>query len=468
MGSAWSGKLFQLRDLVNSGTFIREIYQGFASLYSPPSPSEMRSWEVSIPALLSSLSDPIFDNLQIIIELSMPIGSARSDIVLLGGSLDTPRYLVIELKQWENISVNPDTLEVEVPGLEIQQHPSKQALNYTGKLHFFKSRAHSYEDYSAVYLHNASNDDKALLSAGNANKLVLESPLFSRLDSQELAAFVENLLIPISLPDDEHLKFSQSPYEQSHHLFTFLQDHAVDIARNSEISIANSGMGLTSQQDRIKNEIILALQQTSNIDFIIQGNPGSGKTLLAVSLLLNAAENKRSCILALRNNRLQAILRKVFDDAYPGVSGLMEFFEPQRGGGIARFDGHVDLLIIDEAQRMENRIISTVLSKADVCAVFLDETQRLNPPEEGTINNFSQASLSISRKPIVRYLDATIRCRGGQPYSDWVESLLSKPSDIDNLLISNQYWKNNYIPHSTSINQKTDKTHSFSLKTYGF
>ena len=40
----------------------------------------------------------------------------------------------------------------------------------------------------------------------------------------------------------------------------------------------------------------------------------------------------------------------------------MEFFEPHRGGGIARFDGHVDLLIIDEAQRMESRIMPAVLS----------------------------------------------------------------------------------------------------------
>ena len=332
MGSAWSGKISQLRELVDSGTFIQEIYRGFVSLYSPPSLSEMRSWEVSLPALLSALSDTIFDELQILIELSMPIGIARSDVVLLGGNTNFPKFLVVELKQWENISVNPVTFEVEVPGIDIQQHPSLQALNYTGKLHFFKSRAHAYEDYSAVFMHNASKEDRDLLSAGDAVNFVNKSPIFSREDYQDFSSYVEKILLPIAIPDDEHIQFSQSSYEQSNHLFTFIKDHALDIARNYEIVIANSGMGLTSQQDRIKNEILLALDNTNDVDFIVQGNPGSGKTLLAVSLLLNAVENKKSCILALRNNRLQAILRKVFDDSYPGASGLMEFFEPQRGG----------------------------------------------------------------------------------------------------------------------------------------
>lgn len=49
------------------------------------------------------------------------------------------------------------------------------------------------------------------------------------------------------------------------------------------------------------------------------------------------------------------------------------------------------------------------------------------------------------RKPIVRYLDATIRCRGGQQYSDWVERLLSKPKDFDQLKIAKQYWRDNYL-----------------------
>ena len=87
----------------------------------------------------------------------------------------------------------------------------------------------------------------------------------------------------------------------------------------------------------------------------------------------------------------------------------MMYFEPRQGRGIAHFEGHVDLLICDEAQRMEGRIMPNVLSKATVCAVFLDETQRLNPPEQGTIQNFSKASLLAVREPQARYLTSSLR-----------------------------------------------------------
>ena len=173
MGAAWSGSIAQLKKLVDTGTFIQEIYRGFAEIYHPPSLSEMKSWEESIPALLLSLSDSKFNNLQIIIELAMPTGTARCDVVLLGGNSETPRFLVIELKQWRNIKVNPDTFEVEVSGLDLQQHPSLQALYYTGKLHFFSAKAHTYEDYSAVYLHNASDEDIKLLVSRDLHELVL-------------------------------------------------------------------------------------------------------------------------------------------------------------------------------------------------------------------------------------------------------------------------------------------------------
>jgi len=35
-------------------------------------------------------------------------------------------------------------------------------------------------------------------------------------------------------------------------------------------------------------------------------------------------------------------------------------------------------------------------------------------------------------------------------------------------LIENNLWANQYYPHSTSIIQKTDKTHDFDLKSHGF
>ena len=287
-----------------------------------------------------------------------------------------------------------------------------------------------------MFLHNALRQDKGVISTGSVLEWVNSSPLFIREDRASLAHWVETFLLPADLLPNEHLQFSQAKYQQSQHLFAFIREHAKDIAISAEVAIANSGMGLTAQQDRLKNEIMSALETKDKTDFIIQGFPGSGKTLLAVSLLLKAVKGGFQAVLALRNNRLQAILRQVLDNSYPGVSGLMMFFEPRQGVGIAQFDGFVDLLICDESQRMESRIMPGVLQKARVSAIFLDETQRLNPPEQGTRNNFANASASIKRNPMIRTLDASVRCQGGAPYAEWVERLLSKPSEVASIKTS--------------------------------
>jgi uncharacterized protein len=423
MPSAWSGSVGQLKSKIENGLFLDEMKNGFENAFQKPTNAEIQSWSISIPEFLYLLEKPIFDGIQIILELQMPIGAERADVVLLGGTDINFKAIIIELKQWSEISLNPVTHEVNVPGLGLHQHPSIQVLNYAGKLHFFNSRAHDYQISSVVFLQNFSKMDKDLLSSEPFHAWIDKAPLYTLGDSIPLESFISNNLLPINLPINEHIDFSNAPYDQSNHLFSFLQEHADDIARDSALAIAATGMGLTDEQERIKNEVISALLSHENKDFIIQGLPGSGKTLLAVSLLLKAAERKIPTALALRNNRLQAILREIFDTAYPGASGMMMFFEPRQGIGIARFEGHIDLLICDEAQRMESRIMPNVLSKCDVSAIFLDESQRLNPPEQGTSKNFSSASSSLGRTPVLRSLSTSVRIP--IRYSEWVENLLA-------------------------------------------
>jgi uncharacterized protein len=237
--------------------------------------------------------------------------------------------------------------------------------------------------------------------------------------------------------------FVSASYEQSSHLFSFLQSHAEEIAHDAALAIANCGMALTEQQQLLMNDIFEALSSGQKYDFIVQGGPGSGKTLLAVSLLLKAAENKYSCIFALRNNRLMKILRNVLDHSYPGVSGMMRFFKPMTGG-LVDYRGHVDLLICDEAQRIDDKTIYNAPSVSTVSAIFLDESQRLNPREFGSMSHFRQASQTAQKTPVERELSSSIRCYGGVPYHAWMELLLTHPADKLHLRIANQPWFHNY------------------------
>ncbi|SRR5260221_2719178 len=167
MSSVWSGTLRDLRQLASGGTLVEWLTVGFEGVYGRASAAEVESWRNSLPALLAALSNPQFDDLQVIIELQMPIGAERADVVLLGGRPDSRRAYVLELKQWSSVRLDPETLEVLVPNTSPHQHPSIQVLNYRGKLHLFQSRAAAYHLKSAVFLHN-------LLMSVQVAKVVIE------------------------------------------------------------------------------------------------------------------------------------------------------------------------------------------------------------------------------------------------------------------------------------------------------
>lgn len=447
MNYAWGGTIAILRVLPVE-KLMQEITEGYRSNFgSEPSDTEQGSWEKSIPALLQVLDDSTFDDLQVIIELQMPVGAERADVLLLGGSPEAPKGLIIELKQWSSVSVVPATQEVEVGGIGLQRHPSIQALNYKGKLYFFNSVMHGYDLKTVVFLHNATEEDKEQLIRV-ARAWVDEAPILigTPEDMEKLRNLVHEHLLPCNLPQDEYHRIGSAPYRQSQQLFDLIRKYGKQIVRNAEKALAATGMGLTEEQARIQNEVIRALDnEEEELAYIVQGAPGSGKTLLAVSLLLKALARRKKTILALRNNRLQAVLRQVLDDVYPGASGCMMYFEPRHGVGIAQYSGPpVDLLITDEGQRMRQETIPKVFKMASVVVVFLDETQRLNPPEQGTVRNFSNAARESGRKFEVYSLNSMVRCIGGGSYQRWVELLLSHPEKHEDLCLFKQLWRERY------------------------
>jgi hypothetical protein len=154
MPAAWSGSLGYLKQLDRTGSAGVQVREGFAPIYGAPTLSESESWRQSISALCSALTHTEFDSLQAILELQMPVGAERADVILLGGSPAKAMGYVLELKQWSVASVDSETQDVYVQGLGTHQHPSIQALNYRGRLRLFHERAASYNWATGAFLHN--------------------------------------------------------------------------------------------------------------------------------------------------------------------------------------------------------------------------------------------------------------------------------------------------------------------------
>jgi uncharacterized protein len=442
MHAAWSGRVKDLKQLLMVGAIETTLEQGLKdNLQQGVSPAERDAWKNSISALLETVLAPsVFANVQVILEQRMPIGSERADVVLLGGAPDNPRAFVLELKQWSSVLESNE--EVYVPGWGVSIHPSKQALTYMGRLQLFHSAGKKYDWRAGAFLHNITADAVRLLKSKTWHAFIQRAPLYGPEDTILLQNAIREHLLPNHLNDDDFMTFTSGEYTQSTMLINILREHALDIGNRVESVLAERGVGLTAEQDHLVSEVFQALKSGSRKAFIVQGGPGSGKTLVAVTILLRAITLGYRSMLALRNNRLQAVLRTCLNEAYPGISQVLNYFELQNGTGIGNegWPATFDLVVLDEAQRMRRRSMGNALRRAPVSVVFLDEGQRLNPPEEGNIQAFSQAAREsqISSEP--RMLRAAVRCRGGDAYHQWVEGLLATPWDVGTLTLRSQPW----------------------------
>ena len=84
-----------------------------------------------------------------------------------------------------------------------------------------------------------------------------------------------------------------------------------------------------------------------------------------------------------------------------------------------------DFVISDEAQRFRKNNIRNIMKRAPVVVFFYDDQQILNPPEEGWRKVFLEEAFHLKKDLVELNLDAAVRCRGGEDYHEWIESLLN-------------------------------------------
>lgn len=106
--------------------------------------------------------------------------------------------------------------------------------------------------------------------------------------------------------------------------------------------------------------------------------------------------------------------------------------------GKKKLDG-IELIVCDEAQRMNAKAINSILQHASTVVIFLDENQQLRPQEDGSITNFIKCC-GNSHKIEKFYLKDALRCRGGVTYHNWIEQMLAGDALSDHSL----QWRNHY------------------------
>ena len=168
---------------------------------------------------------------------------------------------------------------------------------------------------------------------------------------------------------------------------------------------------------------------------IVSGGPGSGKSVVALSLLGELAREGRRVLHATGSRSFTRTLRRVAGAREPRVQKMFRYFnqfmDVERNA--------LDVLILDEAHRIRETSVNRytraqfrtgraqldeLLSAARVPVFLLDQNQVVRPGEMGSLESIRAVAESAGLDVDEVTLGEQFRCGGSGAYVHWVERLL--------------------------------------------
>jgi len=414
--------------------------QNFFNIYGEyPDIEQIKAWESSIDFLQNALNDPKLYKFDIVFEYRLPFSNERIDTIIFGEQNAKPTAIIFETKGWTFAKNTQESEFVIISDLGKSIHPEYQVENYIGKLKFSHSMANIFDFIGCVLMYNAS---KSKVEIG------FKRNVFFKNNVDGLRIFISNSLNkPLNF--QVIVNFLKGTYIQNKNLFDSIRKHYDQIASRSYDALAESGWGLSNEQLDLIEEIMKDLSDgKKDIIYLVQGAPGSGKTLVAIHLLLSSLKRKYQTILAYRNNRLINSIRDIFNSIKRGLANPIKFYSvgPRAGfKGVAEknfSNGYLDLVIYDEAQRMTKENIHYAMQRGKIAVFFYDEGQILNTDEEGFTKNFKIEAKKLRKHMKERFLNGFYRVAGGKVYHNFVETLITNPTSITKEMTDS--WKNLY------------------------
>lgn len=409
-----------------------KIYESYKDKIGRTAENEINSWNNSMNYMYKVLNTPIIPKESgIAIEYKIPASSRRIDFMLSGlDEADRNAVIIIELKQWDKVEAITDkdgVIKTPYTGRQLTAHPSYQAWSYAQLISEYNESVQNEGVclYPCAYLHNYFTKENDPLTHEVYMNYIEKAPVYSKGDVFKLREFITKY---IRKPD--HKKTLYIIENGKIRPSKSLQDSLVRMLDGNQefIMIDDQKVVFETALEMARNSYRYGKKQV----LIVEGGPGTGKSVLAINLLVKLTSEDMVCQYVTKNSaprevysqKLQSNYSKTYIDNLFKGSGV--FYESEKS--------EFDVLIVDEAHRLgeksglfknkgENQT-KEIINASKFSVFFIDEYQKISTSDFGSKCDIIKFALSNKVQVVEMKLESQFRCNGSDGYLSWLDDVL--------------------------------------------
>ncbi len=408
--------------------------------------SEYHSWQNSLHFMRSAIDDPeIPDDVEVAIEYQIPRTSKRVDFMLAGADKDgKDNVIVVELKQWDKAEKVDDIMQHSVRaftggGKRIVNHPSYQAFAYAT---FIRNSSEQVQDADigikpCAYLHNCDPKSREPLDDDIYKTWLEEAPLFDKSQTLRLRSFIKQYVTKRSASGNLLYKIDNGRIRPS----KALQDCLVSLMKgNEEFMLLDDQAVVFDMCKKIMDQCLKDMKKRS---IIIQGGPGTGKSVLAVNLLNEFIKKGLNASYCTKNSAPREAYQKLLSKSdLKAQVNIKQLFRSPFGLSDAS-PNFYDCLIVDEAHRLVKKMygdwngvnqVKECINASLVTVFLIDEDQQITTKDIGSIQEIRKwagdlnSGITMNEDTVLK---SQFRCNGSDQYIQLINNILQIGESVD-------------------------------------
>ncbi len=390
---------------------------------------EFRAWQNSLIYMNNVIDDKEIPNDSLVaLEYKIPQTNKRIDFMIAGkNAANKDSLVIVELKQWTEIGkTNMDAIVTTFLGGRDREepHPSYQAWSYASLLQDYNAAVQDKNIglFPCAYLHNC--EDNTDVRDEFYNYHLEKAPVFLRKDSLKLTEFIK-----------KHIK-----YGDKNEILFQIDNGKIRPSKNLADSLSLMLKGnqefimIDDQKLVFEKAIDLAKQSTAKNKntLIVEGGPGSGKSVVAINLLVQLTALEKVVQYVTKNAAPRAVYEKMLTGHFKKTH-ISNLFVGS-GSYIDCENNTFDVLVVDEAHRLNEKSgmfsnlgenqVHEVIKSSLFNVFFIDENQKVTFKDIGTKEEIKKWAKKENSTIHELKLSSQFRCSGSNSYIAWLDNAL--------------------------------------------